>query len=503
MKRKSEDTLLKQSKLKLSADGLQISTHHQQSDHGFHAIIYKAVFQPNEPHPLSGCVYIGQAARYVESPAALFVARQKEHISLSSWKVKKEKPLNGFHLLLVTYPNSFKDWKIIEDCPEKIRDQGPIEIQRWANERETALIAKFGGILKDVDDPNRKQTLNLQCGGKGDPATAWKCLMVRSDKQWKAFWESINKFKEQHGHCKVSRACTLPCGETTLANAVTSVRANEAYIKGHPKRRQMLLNIGFVFNMHDESWECFYKALKEFHSQHGHSEVPFSDTTPLNHKTTLGSAVSTVRLLKVYVENRPDRIKMLDDLGFVWKSCDQKDRLKSLQANGERDFLLRFDACYELLKDFKQKHGHCRVPLSISVACGRKSSFGKSIFRLRHEDQKYLAKYPDKVHKLQELGFEFGDPRKAASDAAWDALYTCLLKYQVKHGHLRVARHDKTFCGDTRASLSKNSILGNSVAGVRAYNTFIKANPARLRALLDLPGWLWSAKKGNSGKNFQ
>ena len=236
------------------------------------ALIYRAVFEPNEDHPLSGCSYFGQVVRsQCPDDVTGFMKRKEEHIRDSRKKLQSQSKVRGFHLLLGNYGvTAFNDWKIVESCPPTIRERGKIACMKWANDAEQRWIDENGGVMRDMDgEQNGEQTLNLTSGGQGDPIKRWLTMENRSTYKYKAFIHALTCFKEKHGHCNVPQDDKTPCGNhTTLGNAVGHVREyrdtkdGQYGINRYPERRAKLNSMGFVWDCHD-SVNLFHSRLAD------------------------------------------------------------------------------------------------------------------------------------------------------------------------------------------------------------------------------------------------
>ena len=82
-----------------------------------------------------------------------------------------------------------------------------------------------------------------------------------------------------------------------------------------PDRIKQLDSLGFSWDPVTEQWETRYNALINFQKREGHCRVAQRYETD---GIMLGSWVSTQRRLKHTLSQ--DKIKRLDDLGFIWKA---------------------------------------------------------------------------------------------------------------------------------------------------------------------------------------
>jgi hypothetical protein len=82
-----------------------------------------------------------------------------------------------------------------------------------------------------------------------------------------------------------------------------------------------------------------------------------------------------------------------------------------------------WDTNYNLLLDFKNKHGHCNAHQK------KDKKIGKWVAYLR---ARYMGGFlpQDKIKQLESIGFVWD-----VSDAMWHSMYTDLIAYKSKHGH--------------------------------------------------------------------
>jgi Helicase associated domain len=143
---------------------------------------------------------------------------------------------------------------------------------------------------------------------------------------------------------------------------------------------------------HEEKWSVRYKELLQFHQEHEHSAVPH--TYPPNPQ--LARWVKRQRRqFKLRRDGRPstmtpDRLDLLNNVGFVWDSHDVNWREK-----------------LEALGLFRKHHGHCNVPsnytdkkLATWVKCQRRQ------YKL-YWDGKPSAMSAERIMELEKRGFEW------------------------------------------------------------------------------------------------
>ena len=96
----------------------------------------------------------------------------------------------------------------------------------------------------------------------------------------------------------------------------------------------------------DANWREMYEQLKQYHVEHGDSDVPDGYDT----NRQLAKWVSRQRAQRHKSLLSEDQVRLLDEVSFTWKHRDRgswEDRLAEVIA-------------------FKEKHGHCNIPLTLT-----------------------------------------------------------------------------------------------------------------------------------------
>jgi len=134
---------------------------------------------------------------------------------------------------------------------------------------------------------------------------------------------------------------------------------------------------------------------------------------PQNHKESgfpLGQWVSNQRAKKHKLSR--ERRQKLDELGFIWDSRESD-----------------WDEGYAGLKLYKEREGHCRVPVTYTDATGFR--LGQWVFGQR-QNRKNLSE--DRLQKLEKLDFDW-DPL----ETAWMEGFQHLKSFKKREGHCRVS----------------------------------------------------------------
>ena len=211
--------------------------------------------------PLYGCPYVGQAIR---------IGNTAEEVALTRWKqenydaTRHDKRLGLMHELKVHGPEAFDD-QIVE------WKKGPrSEVQKWADEREVALIAEHGFPLRDPS-ARCKQTLNLTKGGKGN--VNFESRDASRTVAWMKFQDDMEEYIECYGTSLVPRSYVNSVSGHRLGEQLSSVRKGVLW-RGHPDQAE---RIEWIEALPDWAWNVMQtdewreglskRGKKQFESQ--------------------------------------------------------------------------------------------------------------------------------------------------------------------------------------------------------------------------------------------
>lgn len=131
--------------------------------------------------------------------------------------------------------------------------------------------------------------------------------------KWLENFEKLKSYKTTYGHCDVG---INEADDKILANWVRAQRANQTKGEFPVDRKARLDSIGI--NTHSElpdlRWLEMYDRLKQYHAHYGDAKVP----QVWNEDPKLGRWAYSQRVCRRNGQLTPDKIKMLDALGFVW-----------------------------------------------------------------------------------------------------------------------------------------------------------------------------------------
>lgn len=183
---------------------------------------------------------------------------------------------------------------------------------------------------------------------------------------WEGFRQILQEYKQAKGHCSVPRRYATESG-ANLGNWVHDQRAEYKLFQAGKKsqitqeRIDLLNALGFEWKVDRDPWEEKFQLLKEYKAIKGGCRVPTRYKTDAG--VPLGSWANVQRsqykLLKEGKKSNmtQERIDRLNELGFEWKVDDNPNRIG-------------WDAHYQLLCEYREANGNCRVPASYSTQSG-------------------------------------------------------------------------------------------------------------------------------------
>jgi hypothetical protein len=230
----------------------------------------------------------------------MFEARKREHINDARSKPKEL----GLHWAIRVFGVGAFTVRMV-DTTRLPR----VQAMEWANEREIALIAEHGGVMRDCE-PSKPmhQTFNLTSGGQGIPHWVWEALQASSRKKLMKVWPKFRAYYEAQGHLRV------PISDTVLGTNVLNIRSRKTFL-GHADFKAWLDERGFVYevpraHLEEEVWPKF----RAYYDEHGHLRVPISDPD-------LGEIVHCIRKRNAFMSHA-DFKAWLYECGFKMHATD-------------------------------------------------------------------------------------------------------------------------------------------------------------------------------------
>eukprot|EP01083_Nonionella_stella_P072502 195545_1 len=177
-----------------------------------------------------------------------------------------------------------------------------------------------------------------------------------------------------------------------------------------------------------------YNQLLEFKQKHGHVKVP----QQYNENPKLGNWVKQWR--NNYGEYKRTNgkkgdsvlMKRLESIGLV-------DDITTKNAK-ERNRGIWHDM-YNQLLEFKQKHGHVKVPARYN----ENKKLGRWVNNWRNAYREYKRMNgqkgdPERMKHLESIGLvddiSIGYEKARVRNSGWDDMYNQLLEFKQKHGHV-------------------------------------------------------------------
>jgi len=267
--------------------------------------------------------------------------------------------------------------------------------------REDGLkLGVWVGTLREKRDslwPSRVQRLN-QLGFSWDPL----------DEAWEINFAALEIFKQREGHCRVVRDHKED--RQNLGNWVLNQRFKKE--KLFPDQLKRLNGMGFSWDPLDETWELNFSALQKFHARERHSHVP---QTHQEDGLKLGVWVHGQRQKRNTLT--PEQVQRLNGLGLSWDPLNEA-----------------WEANLAALQRFKQREGHCRVPVKYQEG---ELKLGGWINAQRTNVNRHKLS-PERIQRLNQLGFNW-----APLDEAWESNFAALQKFKQREGHCRIAQKHK------------------------------------------------------------
>lgn len=178
-------------------------------------------------------------------------------------------------------------------------------------------------------------------------------------------------------------------------------------------------------------WNNYYKQLKQFYEREGHSNfkrtITDADVEGMSEEQekelrTLSWWTCRQRKSKRRGELEQYKILLLNRLNFNWDPH---------AGPGPEKWLRNFN----LLKDFKAKNGHVKVP--VKFAENKLGSWLKTqVTQYRNaKEGRQPGLSQDRIRLLEEIGVTWGEKRVTTP---WDSRFSDLLDYKNRFGHVNV-----------------------------------------------------------------
>jgi len=238
------------------------------------------------------------------------------------------------------------------------------------------------------------------------------------DEAWEQGFQETLKYKEQTGNANSSKQHTTPEGFNLGS---WQHRQKTFYKKGilTEERIKRLEEIGFVWYPYDEAWEQRFQATLKYKEQTGDANVHKQHTTPEGF--SLDSWQNSQRMFYKKGILAADRIKRLEEIGFVWLLRDEA-------GQGFRTTL-----------KYKEQTGNPNAPHGYQTSKGFKL-YGWQMSQRAFYKKGTLA--ADRIKRLEEIGFIW-----SPYDELWEQGFQATLKYKEQTGNPNAPDRYETFDG--------------------------------------------------------
>jgi hypothetical protein len=180
-------------------------------------------------------------------------------------------------------------------------------------------------------------------------SAAGSAAIRKHDKHWENMLHSMIEYREEHGNTLVPTEWEL---NRKLGTWVDTVRQNYRYYNMgvasllNEERIERLEKEGFVWAVHEETWEKKFEQMVEYKEKYGNFSVP---NTEEFHELTSWMFVQRRNYVKRVNGEKycmpDDRVERLSQIGFVFDQHEDNWTTK-----------------FEELKDYKRHYGDCLVP---------------------------------------------------------------------------------------------------------------------------------------------
>mmetsp|Transcript_15065 Transcript_15065/g.41664 ORF Transcript_15065/g.41664 Transcript_15065/m.41664 type:complete len:637 (+) Transcript_15065:162-2072(+) len=250
------------------------------------------------------------------------------------------------------------------------------------------------------------------------------------DQKWSNMYAQLKEYYDEHGTCRVSKSHPPGHPLRNLYNWVEYQRRKFAKGKLVEGRISQLKKLDLCFDPLDHHWEFRIAQLVEFKKAHNHCNVPIRYKTPKG-DSQLGRWLSVQR--RYYRQHKLSKAqsKCLQEMGVDFEEPQN-----------------RFDCAWmemlQQLKEFKRKHGHCRVPKSNRMTPGSEEAKLAIWVAVQRSYYKTKKLPQDRIEKLDEMGFvwsvvEKGPPAPSdKQEEVWMKNFQTLQALQQESGRFAI-----------------------------------------------------------------
>ena len=189
--------------------------------------------------------------------------------------------------------------------------------------------------------------------------------MARQSVDWEGMYRALDAFKKEYGHCRVPANWKK---NLQLGRWVAMQRYRHKIGELEQRHVDRLDQAGFIWAPADTVWSELLERLKKYKKKHGDCDVPSSWPSDPN----LANWVANQRHRRKMGTLSADRVKMLEDLGFLWavygKNREEKEvpmKKKAASSPSKEVELAPEERLYQVCGEYIQYNGTGPLPLKL------------------------------------------------------------------------------------------------------------------------------------------
>ena len=275
---------------------------------------------------------------------------------------------------------------------------------------------------------------------------------------WEEMFDVLKEYKKKHGDCNVSSTWSE---NKQLGSWVGTQRQSYRNKKLTKDRIKRLEEIGFEWDMLEESFERGYQETLKYKQQYGNANAGRFYKTSDGFKLGIWQSHQRVHYREGKLDN--DKLKKLEEVGFEWRLYESK-----------------LEKMFDALRGYKKVHGDCNVPSTWSE--NKQLALWLATQRARYKNKKLSD---DRIKRLEEIGFVF------SIQSSWEEMFDVLKEYKKKHGDCNVS-----------STWSENKQLGSWVGTQRQSYRNKKLTKDRIKRLEEI-GFEWRVRQQYQSSSWE
>jgi hypothetical protein len=242
---------------------------------------------------------------------------------------------------------------------------------------------------------------------------------------WEFNFLMFLQFRDREGHLRVP-ARHVEDGQK-LGCWICSNRSQKTKGTLAPEKERRLNEIGFIWKGREGNWDTMYRSLIQFKQREGHCNVSVKHIEHLHLEGAVNLKLGAWLKNQRYIEKLDaKKAELLESLGV------SRNPPGASSPKNSNPYYSDWDQCFMLLVQFKEREGHCSVPIH-HLESGKKIGFWLMVQNL-HRKRDTMDR--DRRHLLQNLGVDWNP-----SVSTWDFNVLLLLQFRDREGHVRVPIH--------------------------------------------------------------